>query len=236
MAAHEFALFWSQLSEQTGSQCTITGADIVHQLVHVLRVHPDDRCIVFDEYKHAHVRIARVARDNVVVDVLSEEKNRALTPYVHVALGVLKKPALEEAVYALTELGATSIQLLLVHHAQHKERLHDSTRLRAIMIAAAQQSKQFVLPTLHAPRSLHEVLSAQHKTVGVLCDAHASQRLVDAVAGAQEITLFVGPESDFTHEEKQLICQSGAKTCRLTPTILRAQQAAAVAVGIIRSQ
>ena len=45
----------------------------------------------------------------------------------------------------------------------------------------------------------------------------------------------VGPEGDLTQEEKDYLKQQGFVFCRLTPTVLRARQAVALGLGILRS-
>ena len=45
----------------------------------------------------------------------------------------------------------------------------------------------------------------------------------------------VGPEADLLLEEKQQLHENGFTFCKLTQTVLRAQQAAVVSLGIFRS-
>ena len=47
--------------------------------------------------------------------------------------------------------------------------------------------------------------------------------------------MLVGPEGDLTHEEKQFVDDHGFIFCKLTPTIMRAHQAVAVGLGVLRS-
>jgi 16S rRNA U1498 N3-methylase RsmE len=44
-----------------------------------------------------------------------------------------------------------------------------------------------------------------------------------------------GPEGDFTLEEKELLKKHNFIAAQLTPTILRAQQAVAISLGVVRS-
>ncbi len=45
----------------------------------------------------------------------------------------------------------------------------------------------------------------------------------------------IGPEGDLTKEEKAYLKEQGFLFCALTPTVLRAQQAVALGLGILRS-
>ncbi len=63
---------------------------------------------------------------------------------------MLKREAFEQAVYSLCEMGATSIYpVRTVKTAQSWGSEKDYVRVRTSMIAAAEQAKQFVIPTVH---------------------------------------------------------------------------------------
>ena len=51
----------------------------------------------------------------------------------------------------------------------------------------------------------------------------------------KQISLMVGPEGDLTMDEKELLKERDVQFLCLTPTVLRAQQAVAVSLGIFRS-
>ncbi len=44
-----------------------------------------------------------------------------------------------------------------------------------------------------------------------------------------------GPAGDLTHEEKSWLREQGFEFCALTPTVLRAEQALTVGLGVLRS-
>lgn len=238
MAAHEFALYYSALSSLTGTIGAITDKALVHHL-RVLRVRAGDQIILFNERMHARIAVKDVQREKIVIEIYKREPNEIIVPPLHVALGLPKKPALEDIVYALTELGATSLQLLnSIQRPWGGER--EYSRLQALMIAAAQQSKQFILPQIYEPIDVVDYLAKKTSASMFLCDAHASTSLFQHMCltekTPQEIVLFIGSESDFTDQEKEAILSSGAQSCYLLPTILRSSQAVNVAVSIIRSK
>ena len=106
------------------------------------------------------------------------------------------------------------------------------------MIAAAEQSKQYRIPTLHEPKPFEECIQqienatfffdpAGKELLPIIQSLHAEQ--------PKGISLMIGPEGDLTAQEKFLLKERGVQFLRLTPTILRAQQAVAVSMGIFRS-
>lgn len=242
MAKHEFALYAPTLSDQKTEYLTLAQPDLVHQLVHVLRARVGDSVTLFDEREHVRVVVKELGKKQVTVFLEQRQVNKELKPILRVVLGLPKKPALEEIVYAVTELGAQELYLIdseRVSRAWGGQK--ELERLHAIAVAAAQQSKQFVLPRVYEPKKLINFFELEGAlTCAYLCDADAQESLMHAVSAwekvPESVTLFIGNESDFSPQEKQEIIASGAAaTCRLTPTILRSVQAVNVALGIVRS-
>ena len=150
---------------------------------------------------------------------------------------------MEEAVYALTESGVSTIQLMLTEKVQrswHGQK--ELERLNKIIIAAAEQAKNFSFPELKEPvrlESLLEEIQENKKSDNIFFDPsgepllHSIQRLEKS--SATTFFLLVGPEGDLTHEEKTMVKQHNFMFTVLTPTILRAQQAAFLASGCMRA-
>ena len=163
-----------------------------------------------------------------------------MQPTVIFFLPLLKRDALEAALYSLVELGASEIRLMRTQKTQRVwGGAKEFDRLRTIMIAAAEQSKQYITPTLHEPQLFDEIVKELDGTSCLFFDPQGAdlfpvlQKFRKNMP--QTISLMIGPEADVTSDEKQLLQEHGATFCRLTPTILRAQQAVAVSLGIIRS-
>ena len=88
----------------------------------------------------------------------------------------------------------------------------------------------FSFPDLLAPIDLSEALSRYSKVPLLFADP-AGEALCPPKG---DCVLLVGPEGDLTATEKALIKQR-ATFFKLTPTILRAQTAAVLSVGMLRS-
>ena len=112
------------------------------------------------------------------------------------------------------------------------------------MIAAAEQSKQFSLPEIHAPRGLQEAVTQYAKHSIKLVADPAGDSLYKILTTLKQhahaksqtsIVMTLGPEGDFTADEKNLLNAAHYQSVRLTPTVLRSQQAGALLLGFIRS-
>ena len=104
------------------------------------------------------------------------------------------------------------------------------------MIAAAEQSKQFIIPTMHMVIDLKD-WKPQGSSYSIFFDGGGTplkEVLHDLDRQVDEFIACVGPEGDLTKEEKHQLKDQGFIFCALTPTILRAKQSIAVGLGVLR--
>ncbi len=245
---HEFALYVDTLSQliaslPAGSDLSIQDALLYHRINHILRIQPDEQFVLFDQSNHIHFTLHE-ARDKKLVagTIISKQKNRILKPFITFFLPLLKREAFEHAVYSLVELGANCIQPITTQKIQrvwggNKE----YTRLQKIIIAAAEQSKNFAFPTLNNPVNLEDALknNIPAKSSTFFCDV-TGRPLINVMQAikqntSEQIVLMVGPEGDLSPQEKELLKKYTFIFCALTPTIVRAHQAAALILGFFRS-
>jgi RsmE family RNA methyltransferase len=150
---------------------------------------------------------------------------------------LLKREALEQAIYSAVELGVNKVQLLITEKVQRNWQVKELERLKHIMIAAAEQSKCFAIPQLLEPVPLLDVpLSGSTVFFDPEGEALADVLIKDLYQKQiDSLTVVIGPEGDLTESEKFYLQKQQALFICLTPTILRAQQAVALGVGILRS-
>ncbi|HSW75515.1 MAG TPA: RsmE family RNA methyltransferase, partial [Candidatus Saccharimonadales bacterium] len=181
--------------------------------------------------------ILETTKKDIKIRVESLHSNHVMQPHLIFLLPLLKKEALEEAVYSLCEIGVNEIQLVATAKSKALSAVtsKELDRLRAIIIAAAEQSKNYTLSTLLEPKKLQDVISSF---------SQASQKIVFDVSGKsffqihktteKNIILSVGPEGGFTNEELTFLQSHGFESCALTHTTLRAVQAVAISSGLFR--
>jgi 16S rRNA (uracil1498-N3)-methyltransferase len=155
-------------------------------------------------------------------------------------LPILKRDDFEQALYGLTEIGVSAIQLVTTQKTRnnvHNEK--DMERAQRIIIAAAEQSKNFTYPQLYKPIPLCDAVLLDKTAQKIFFDYQGNtlpELLSNHKMGAAEnFVLLIGPEGDLIKEEKQLVAQAGFIFCVLTPTVLRSVQAASLGAGLIRS-
>lgn len=238
---HQFALYCEALDTDrtisTGTKVSITDKELMHRMQRILRLNINDQCMLFDERKHMLVTIQSYERNGFTVSVDAVTTNQPYKPLISCGLPLLKKQALEEAVYGLVECGITSIYLLDTAKVQRDwggdkeyERLHK------ICVAAAEQSKNYALPKLHKPISLNAFIQQHSEYTKLFFDpAGASIMATISDRKHENICFVVGPEGDLTESEKDELRNAQFSFCHLTPTILRAQQAVVVVTGLLRT-
>ena len=234
---HEFALFYPDLTLQNNvREFTVVDKTFIQRLLHVLRLKEGDQCIIFDHTMHAQVKLKDCSKKSCSFLVSSWHKNTVLKPQITALLPVLKRDAFESAIYSCAALGATTIQLIKTEKTRKWQGDKELDRLQRIVISASEQSKNFLFPVINAPVDLSKVLDLYKKVPNKLfadskglCFSDAFKKTNDK----KKFLLFVGPEGDLTTQEKELLKQNFI-FCKLTPTILKSEQALALMLGAIR--
>ncbi len=238
---HEFALWYSgaALLNDADQKYLLQDEDLTHRLINVLRVAVDDSVLLFDATHHILCTVVSVTKKGVMVQALERRENFPLKPAIIWLLPLLERDSFEEALYALAAMGATEIQPVITEKSRRNwgaEKEYD--RALRIMIAAAEQSKQFALPRIHAPLEL--TAAVRHATgAKIFFDASGAPtyEVVTQLrsAAVAPYTCLVGPEGDLSEQEKAMVRDNGFLFCKLTPTILKASAAVEVGMGIMRS-
>lgn len=241
---HIFAVYVPTLStyvqkSSINSKLLINDADLHHRIYTVLRLDQEE-LILFDESQHIFFMLSAAARKNTVEGVIKKiTLNVILTPAITILLPMLKREAFVDALYACVELGATTIIPVMTIKVRRGESAYDASRVQKIMIAAAEQSKNFNMPRVHKPMTLEQSLEYCGSNGSKLfCDPDGASLMsvVQNIAQAKsDLVIAVGPEGGFVAEEVSQLRQNSFVPCALTPTILRAQQAVALSLGVFRA-
>lgn len=242
---HEFAIFVDQLSYlissvEPGDILTLEGEKLHQRLVHVLRLRSGDAVILFDHTCHVRFILQEQQGKMRIRGVMHTKKaNAILHPSITFLLPLLKRDDCSAALYSLTEIGVNEVRLVTTQKVQRAwGGGGEFTRLQRVMVAAAEQSKNFAFPELYPPVSLS--IALQDITgICIYFDPSGKPLLEIMISlvdqSPEHVTLMVGPEGDLVASEKKIIKNAGFILCALTPTVLRATQATAVGAGVARS-
>ena len=238
---HNFAIYYAGLSVKRQTHLVVTDLEIVHRIGKILRLTAGDEVTLFNNNGAVTGLITLVDKKSLIIESVTWSHHQALMPEIVVGLGLLKKENFENALYSCVELGANCIAPIMF--AKSTPQKLNQERIDKILFAAAEQSKNFHLPTYYEPVLFPKFLSQigqDLETIYIYCDV-SGQGMLEVVTqikkkSGYKIVLIVGPEGDLTTQEKEhLQAQPNLIFMRLTPTILRSFQAVTVALGALRS-
>ncbi len=147
--------------------------------------------------------------------------------HLTLAIALLKADKLSDVVRSATELGVSSIQLLLTQHSEVREiGSQKLERLRRIATEAAKQCQRNQIPDILEPVPLSSLSGA-----GMVAHPNSSLRPQEAVNWDVPITVVSGPEGGFSNAEIALLEQKGFLRVSLGQRILRAETAALALVA-----
>lgn len=243
---HLFAVYvgglFTKQKPTANASITITDEDLVHRIIVVLRMQIGDELQLFDDSNHYLSCITDIKKTKALtIKINAVMQNAKPKLEINFVLPVLKKEALEETIYSLTEIGVTSIHLAITSKGQKQLTDKEFMRLHKIKIAAAEQSKNFNVPHIAPPIALEKWCNGFNANgmPALLFDpaGKSALELLSALKQKKTNKIFctIGPEGGLTQTEIQMLSQYGFNLCKLTSTTLRALQAAAVGAGLLAS-
>lgn len=233
---HRFAFFASleALKKEKKAIVSIQDDLLVKRIASILRMKKGDQAILFDHQQSAEITLEEVSKRLVTFSVQSTSQTEHANPQITCLLPLLKRDALETAITRLSVLGVRRIQLVTSEKSRASLTPKEFLRLQKIIVAAAEQSKNFAMPEIIPPQKLQDCINGQIKNAflfdqyGTSCREIISQKFVDP------IILAFGPEGDFTDQEKKLFRDNGYKYLLLTDSVLRTIDALLLGVGLFK--
>lgn len=205
-----------------------------HYLGSVMRRQPGDVVRLFDGRSGEWAaRVTAVGKKAVTVVCEAQSAPQDAVPDLWLCAAPLKRGRIDWVAEKACELGVARLVPVLTRRTV-VDRLN-LDRLRAHMVEAAEQCGRTALPELVEPVALAALLKAWPavRTL-VFADETGGAPLRDALPGVKApAAILIGPEGGFTPEEREMIrAVPGSVAVSLGPRILRADTAAAVAVGV----
>ncbi len=211
-----------------------------HRLRNVLRLAPGDAIAAFNERDGEWLcRIGEVGKQRTRLTVERQLRPAMPEPDLWLLFAPIKRTRLDWLIEKATELGVAALVPVWTARTQ-PERLNQD-RLRALAIAASEQSERLSVPEIATPEPLTRVLAAWPAGRRlILCDeSGAGAPIAEALAGFAPdapAALFVGPEGGFTDTELDALGKLPIVTrVGLGPRVLRAETAALAALAVFQA-
>lgn len=218
-------------------------ADESHHAVDVLRLGAGDRITVFDGVgTEATAQIVAVEGKRLQLRLVQTAKTPALPCAITLAQAVPKGKNMELIIQKAVELGAAHIAPLLsdrtVVHLDAQEAEKKRAKWHEIAVEACKQCGQNRIPEILLPRSPKAFFEGGEKADLMLIASLQpdAKRIKDTLAeykSPKSVTVFVGPEGDFTPAELALAKSYGCQPITLGPIILRTETAALYCMSVL---
>lgn len=224
MTLHRFFVDPAQAS---GDRFPIPAA-IERQVRTVLRLREGDRIVVLTG--DGTEAVCRLEGAECVVEERrpspGEPRHR-----LSVVQALLKGDGLEVVVQHGTEIGVAEFRLVVTDRAVVRDLSpRKLDRLRSIGREAAEQSERGVVPPVHPPVPLADVL---RPPAVMLLERDPGTRLVEVPPPA---ALVIGPEGGFSSAEVEAARRARVVSVGLGPRILRSESVAAAAAAVVLSR
>ena len=233
-----------------GQTLTLDGQE-AHHALGVLRLKQgDDLTVLNGAGEVLECRIAEAGRRAATLEVIRRVAARPIGFTVTLLQAVPKGKTMDFIVQKAVELGASCIVPILSEHCEvyyAEDRSLDKTaKWRATAIEAMKQCGAAWMPQIHEPMTPAEwiakhdpsdlvlIASLQENTQHLRCHLENYRAAHGALPG--NISVWVGPEGDFSRDEVTAILASGALPITLGPLVLRAETAALYCLSVIQHE
>ena len=236
--------FYCADADFTKSSISISEAHEIHHIKDVLRLNKGSLIQIFNgTSEEADALIEQIREDAVVVRVKAVRKNERDQAKIILACAPPKKGKFEFIIEKCTELGVDEIIPL---KTKRSEVVFDADRMagklgrfEAVAVNAAKQSKRSQVPHIYPMTALPQVLQTLDPNgIHLFPSLHDHpQHMADVLLKADKqrpVTLFIGPEGDFTPDELDLAVKHGCVPVSLGDTVLKVETAAIAAVALVK--
>lgn len=171
-------------------------------------------------------------RKKCVSAIVETERVPAPSPRLRIGIAFTKNASrMEWFLEKATEIGMAEIIPLITRRTE-KENLK-MERLESILVSAMLQSRQWHLPRLQTPQPFEALMAMEGQRFIAHCLPGEKKSILQISRPAEDATLLIGPEGDFTPEEVELALQNGYHPVTLGNTRLRTETAGLVGCTLL---
>jgi 16S rRNA (uracil1498-N3)-methyltransferase len=237
--------FYCQDADLSRPNVIITDTHEIHHIRDVLRLKEGALIQIFNaKSQQADVVIEQINTSDIQVRVKTVKQN-AEAGHLKVILACAppKKGKFEYIIEKCTELGVDEIIPLKTKRTEvvfKEDRMKGKqSRFEAVAVNAAKQSQRTRVPRISPMTPLLQVLQQlDPKAVHLFPSLHHHpQHIVEVLLKADKekpVTIFIGPEGDFTPDEVELAVKYGCVPVSLGDTVLKVETAAIASVALVK--
>ena len=235
--------FYCSDADFTKSSIIITDTHEIHHMKDVLRLKKDALIQIFNaKSEQADVMIEDINEATIHARVQTVKQEKIARAKIILACAPPKKGKFEFIIEKCTELGVDEIIPLKTQRSEvvfsEDKMAGKLSRFEAVAVNAAKQSKRTRLPRICPMTTLSKVLQdLDPHGVHLFPSLHGhTQHMTDVLlkGASGPVTIFIGPEGDFTPDELKLAIKHGCVPVTLGDTVLKVETAAIAAVALVK--
>lgn len=218
------------------------GADASHHLQHVLRFKVGGVFDVFDGQENEYQAQVHAIEKKQIQFIVKQRFDvcRESALKIHLAQGIAKGDRWTYSLQKAVELGVHSFTPLWTQHVAYKwEKKIDDKKIsqwQSIVVSACEQSGRTRLPNLHPIQTLDDFLRQEQFGNKIILQPELGQHWRKmAWHPEQSVSVLIGPEGGFSHEEYEKALVAGYQGMTLGPRILRTETAVVSALSILQA-
>lgn len=213
-------------------------------LTSVMRLGVGDEISVFNGRDGEWVaRLAEVTKKAVRIELARQERPQTDTKGPTLVVALIKRTALEYIIEKATELGVSTIQLVVTRRSSG---VHTNVeRLQSIATEAAEQTERLDVPGVLSPVKLDSFLGSESFETLIFGDEDSTHETMretrPMLEGLQDLppgqtAILIGPEGGFDADERAALrAMPRCRPVNLGPRILRADTAAISALTLYQA-
>jgi 16S rRNA (uracil1498-N3)-methyltransferase len=236
--------FYCQNADFTKPAVIINDPHEIHHIKTVLRLNKGSLIRIFNaKSQQADAVIEQLSDTSIRVRVQAVNEKKEECGKIILACAPPKKGKFELIIEKCTELGVDEIVPLKTKRSVvvfNEDKMRGKlSRFEAVAVNAAKQSQRMKVPQIHPMTPLPEFLkSLDPQGVHLFptlqnSSKHVSEALL-AADRQKTVTVFIGPEGDFTPDEAELAVKSGCVPVSLGDTVLKTETAAIATVALVK--
>jgi 16S rRNA (uracil1498-N3)-methyltransferase len=205
-----------------------------HYVANVMRMKRGSNINFFNKEGEWLSEIIFLDRDRVEVKFLNKIKESSKLSNIELAICLVKKNPMEIILQKATELGVSRITPIISERTEVKELNYE--RAQKIVIEATEQSNQLNPPKLSKVIKLKDFLEKLDDTSKFLfADVNSQNNLQKKdVEGDNLKTILIGPEGDFSPNEREsILAKANTTSFSISKNILRSDTAVISAISLV---
>ena len=205
-----------------------------HYVNKVMRIKVNETFSLFNSGGEWEAKIIEISKSIVEFNITKQLRQKENTKEVWLAFSPIKSNYFNFMIQKATELGVTKFIPIITDRTIIRK--INSNRLEKIIIESSEQSNRLKIPILEKVIPLENFIKNNQKLNIIFGDLNTDNKNINTkkLSDNNPICILIGPEGDFTEDERQKILGLKNIQClKINNNILRAETAAISMISIV---